>query len=92
MARKIKTSKQNIYGIYTRSSIDTALLQKLGKALDFDFFSLYPAVSNSTKNKSTTISDEVVSLRKELTELREKYELLRALFEAKTGKKVPGTM
>lgn len=35
---KIETSKQNVYGIFKRRSIDTELLSKICKALDFDFF------------------------------------------------------
>jgi hypothetical protein len=104
LAKKIRTSKQNVYGIYTRTSIDTALLQKLSKALEFDFFVYYGTTGSNTasspqapyakrNNKKSGINaeDDVVSLQKELTELREKYALLRALYEAKTGKKVPGS-
>jgi DNA-binding Xre family transcriptional regulator len=38
---KINTSKQNVYGIYKRKSIDTQLLIKLCNALNFDFFQVY---------------------------------------------------
>lgn len=103
LAKKIRTSKQNIYGIYSRESIDTALLQKLSKALDFDFFAYYGTTGNSsvstqrntgykTKKSSISSDDEVISIRRELKELHEKYELLKALYEAKTGKKVPGSL
>lgn len=99
LGRMIKTSKQNVYSIFERDSIDTLLLQKLSKALDFDFFSFY--YSNTTfsvnsppeeyvrTNKSATEKEN--ALRKELKELREKYELLKALYEAKTQEKVPGS-
>src|SRR4051812_41417017 len=50
LARAIKTSKQNIYGIYLRETIDTGLLQKLGKALDFDFFAYYGTTGSSAAN------------------------------------------
>lgn len=103
LAKKIRTSKQNVYGIFLRSSIDTALLQKLSKALEFDFFAFYGTTGNSAVNAPVGIykrkkeiapssDDELVLLQKELKELREKYELLKALYEAKTGKKVPGTL
>jgi hypothetical protein len=104
LARAIKTSKQNIYGIYLRETIDTGLLQKLGKALDFDFFVYYGTTGNSAVNTPagiyskrkkgvypTLADDELSLLRKELNEFKEKYELLKALYEAKTGKKVPGS-
>ena len=38
---KINTSKQNVYGIYKRKSIDTALLRKISNALGHNFFSYY---------------------------------------------------
>lgn len=103
LARAIKTSKQNVYGIFLRETIDTGLLQKLGKALEFDFFVYYGTTGNSAANdpmgiygkrKKGTYSyeDEISLARKELNEFREKYELLKALYEAKTGKKVPGSL
>lgn len=103
LARAIKTSKQNVYGIYLRETIDTGLLQKLGKALDFDFFVYYGTTGNSAVNNPAGIygkrkkgvyiyDDEISLVRKELNEFREKYELLKALYEAKTGKKVPGSL
>ena|SRR6185436_8411226 len=103
LARKIGTSKQNVYGIFSRESIDTALLQKLSKALDFDFFAYFgttgfSAVNNprntgyKTKKDPISPEDELIATHRELKELREKYELLKALFEVKTGEKVPGTL
>lgn len=103
LARAIKTSKQNVYGIYQRETIDTGLLQKLGKALEFDFFVYYATTgSNAVNNPAgiygkrkkgvTGYEDEATLVRKELNEFKEKYELLKALYEAKTGKKVPGAL
>lgn len=99
LAKTLRTSKQNLYGIFKRESIDTDLLLKLSKALDFDFFSYYTGISmeaNSKqgryKTKAENIAEEEVEkLRHELKEMREKYELLRALYETQTGRKVPGT-
>ncbi|MEO5643416.1 MAG: hypothetical protein ABIQ40_14800 [Bacteroidia bacterium] len=97
LGRMIKTSKQNIYNIFERDSIDTLLLQKLSKALEFDFFSCYsnspyvansPAADYARNNKNPT--EKEIALQNELKELGEKYELLKALYEAKTKEKVPG--
>ena len=41
LARLISTSKQNVYGIFRRSSINTELLRKLSCALEHDLFSEY---------------------------------------------------
>lgn len=47
LARRIKTTRQNVYGIFERSSIDTALLERIGKALNYDFFQHY--INKSTR-------------------------------------------
>lgn len=103
LARKIKTSKQNIYHIYKRESIDTELLMRLSKVLEYDFFQFYreaetPAVHearppygrNKKLSPGLSAEMELLLLRKEFQSLKDKYELLRELYEAKTGKKVPG--
>lgn len=101
LARKIKSTKQNVYNIYKRHSIDTDLLQRLGKVLDFDFFTYYlpaNAVAQSRppygkqKKGAASPEAELAQLRKDYSDLREKYELLKELYEAKTGKKVPGSL
>lgn len=39
--RRISRSRENVYSIFKRPSLDTALLQEIGKALEYDFFSHY---------------------------------------------------
>lgn len=103
LARKIKTSKQNIYHIYKRESIDTELLMRLSKVLEYDFFQYFREaetlavyeqrpVYGKNKKLSPAMSAEMelLLLKKEFQSLKEKYELLKELYEAKTGKKVPG--
>ncbi len=38
LGARIQTSKQNVYGIFKRQSIDTELLARISIALDYDFF------------------------------------------------------
>lgn len=40
-AKKINRSRNVVYDIFERESIDTALLNKIGIILRFDFFSIY---------------------------------------------------
>ena len=96
LAKIINTSKQNVYGIYRRDSVDSRLLFDLSKALDTDFFSLYSKLLSSGSSleeanelKAESLENDIVAVKKELTDLREKYALLRALLEAKTGEKIP---
>ena len=41
LGQLINTSKQNIYGIFKRKSLDSELLWKFSVALKFDFFAYY---------------------------------------------------
>lgn len=89
LARIINTSKQNIYGIFKRESIDTALLEKISKALKYDFFALYinpklPPLKDGDlgdkKIKPYFLMDEKSEfslLKNQLMDLKEKYELLK---------------
>jgi len=40
-AKAINKSRNNVYDIFERSSIDTDLLNKIGHVLDYDFFQHY---------------------------------------------------
>lgn len=40
-AKKVNTTRNNLYNIFRRESIDTELLSKIGDILDFDFFSVF---------------------------------------------------
>jgi hypothetical protein len=97
LAKKISTSKQNVYGIYKRESIDTDLLEKISKALQFDFFTLYinaklfPHTDPGYKKGKNypAHEEEFGHLKVQLADLQEKYELLKKvnlLLEEKKGK------
>lgn len=89
LAGMINTSKQNVYGIFKRESIDTALLEKISKVLKYDFFALYinPKLSplkdgdlGDKKNKPYFLIDEKSEfslLKNQLMDLKEKYDLLK---------------
>jgi hypothetical protein len=89
LGKLINTSKQNIYGIYKRKSTDSEMLRKLSKALDYDFFQYYNVETVSTvseptshygrKNKQAVSLEEYQKLKKELDDLKEKYELLKKI-------------
>ena len=98
LGRLINTSKQNVYGIFKRESIDTALLEKVGKALKFDFFSLYlnpklaptkDNIKSAKGNKAYPVQEDVDfnQLKYQLSDLKEKYELLKKVNTLLEGKK-----
>jgi hypothetical protein len=86
LGKKIHTSKQNITGIYKRRTIDAELLAKFSKVLQYDFFryyqpegSLHAAEEAGVYLKKNRQAEEIRKLKKELEDLREKYELLKRL-------------
>jgi len=58
--RRINKSRENVYSIFKRKSIDTGLLQTISEILEHDFFQYY-----------TPLKDEVLNLKKENSILRE---------------------
>lgn len=44
LACEISCSRANVYKILKKESIDTDLLMRISKAMDFDFFSMYSSV------------------------------------------------
>lgn len=92
----IHTSKQNIYGIYKRKSIDTEILSKLSVALDFDFFQYYNPTktsSNELNSSQKSHSQKMVSfneyqkLKNDYDHLKEKYDLLKKVNDLLEKKK-----
>jgi hypothetical protein len=75
LGSKINTSKQNVYGIYKRRSIDTRLLVKICVALDYDFFKYYTKsllLSEAPSNESDS-----VEARKQLDVCRSESDALQ---------------
>lgn len=71
LARIIGTTRGNVNSIFKRESIDTELLFKISKALNFNFFNLYTEALDKTGNLAGS-SDALNDQDKELDILREK--------------------
>ena len=78
-AKKINRTRNNIYSIYRRKTIDTDLLQKISQVLRLDFFKLY--TDNSIINK------EIDELRKRIERLKEENNYQKKIISALTEKK-----
>ena len=96
LGKLIHTSKQNIYGIYKRKSIDTEILSKLSVALDFDFFQYYNSgkmltndvhLSQKSSSQKTIPFNEYQKLKNDHDHLKEKYELLKKVNDLLEKKK-----
>lgn len=91
LAGMINTSKQNVYGIYKRKTVDSELLKKISIVLKLDFFSAYydkqwqksfqeSPVPYQTK-AAAVLKEELTKLKKEHQELQEKYDMLKKLYD-----------
>lgn len=87
LGARIETSKQNIYGIFQRKSMDTHLLMKLSIALDHNFYKYYiEELANRLKHgipgrelNGSSYSSEINILRGEVKHLTVQLELLQEL-------------
>jgi DNA-binding Xre family transcriptional regulator len=85
LATLVSTSKQNVYGIFKRDSIDCSQLEKFCKALNYDFFNYFinhklpPHTDTSSQKSNTYPTEEYDLLNNQLMDLKEKYELLKKI-------------
>jgi preprotein translocase subunit SecA len=100
-AAAINKDRQVIYDIFKRETIDTGLLQKIGKVLDHDFFNYYSAAAPLTAQEEKVayglkveiqkLEEELKLTKKQLAESEKKAELLekvnKLLEEKLEGKK-----
>jgi hypothetical protein len=98
-AEKINRSRNVVYDIFDRGSIDTSLLNTIGKVLNCDFFSLYSAqkeyayenmksflVNENTIAYANKQSEEIKNLQQQNVALKSEIELQKkiiSLLEAK---------
>ena len=71
-ARRINKSRENIYSIFSRKTIDTGLLLTISKVLEYDFFILF-------SRKNYVLNEEVQKLQEENRLLKDYNTLLREL-------------
>lgn len=57
LSRAINCDRRNVYDIFTRANIDTALLMKISKAMSTNFFILYAEVLSDYPSPQTTKSN-----------------------------------
>lgn len=81
LGKLINTSKQNVYGIFKRQSIDTELLRKLSEALEYDFFYDYVKTlsfyDKTGQMNSAEIRKEVEECKTELDQRNQEIDVLK---------------
>jgi transcriptional regulator with XRE-family HTH domain len=70
-AKRINKSRENVYSIFTRKSIDTNLLSKISEVLEYDFF-------KSLSKTYKTIESELRQVREHNEFLKEYANFLKA--------------
>lgn len=94
LGRRINTSKQNVYGIFHRKSVDSDLLKSISQALQYDFFQYFQSGLTNVVNEDraayitengklrkeiTLLRDQLKEARRENSELRERVKLLQKI-------------
>ena len=70
-AKRINKSRENVYDIFKRKSIDTDLLQIISQVLEYDFFTHYLSI-NKSSNEIDRLKEENVLLKELNSLLKEK--------------------
>jgi DNA-binding Xre family transcriptional regulator len=93
LAKKINVSKQNVYHIFERKSVDTDQLDMISKALDFNFFDLYINENtvlepqNEKQSKEKYLQDELMKSKDALIEqLQENLRMMKEKLDQYEGK------
>jgi hypothetical protein len=64
--RRINKSRENVYSIFKRKTIDTGLLVTISKVLEHDFFQYYtsmPADIQKLKDENQTLKEMIAFLK-----------------------------
>lgn len=86
LGEMINSSKQNVYGIFKRKSIDTELLKKISDVLQKDFFEYYGTPSSLQEDKDNyqkLSKRKVAEIIKELEKCKKEIEQLKGEITSK---------
>jgi transcriptional regulator with XRE-family HTH domain len=85
LAKALNVSKPNIFDIYKRESIDTGLLERLCKVLQYNFFKSFYQRYQSDEDKETIAmyKEQVDFLKGIIKEKEEMYKILVKVIDKK---------
>ena len=98
-AKKINRSRNVVYNIFERESVDTSLLNKIGLILRTDFFSIYseqkvykkenvlPLVTKEDKSLNNTIAHQLKLSEQQNEVLKNEVAYLKKIIVLMEGKK-----
>jgi transcriptional regulator with XRE-family HTH domain len=61
--RRINKSRENVYSIFKRKTIDTGLLMTISKVLEHDFFEYYTPELQKLKEENQTLKEMIHFLK-----------------------------
>ncbi|HXA01721.1 MAG TPA: hypothetical protein VNW99_07020 [Cytophagaceae bacterium] len=86
LGEMINSSKQNVYGIFKRKSIDTELLKKISDVLKKDFFEYYgalPSFQEDKNNYQKLNNRKIAEIVRELEKCKKEIEHLKEEISSK---------
>ena len=84
LAKRINTTRENIYSIFKRRTIDTGLLDKFCRSLDHDFYQYF---STAYLEENKNLKEEVARLKEDNALLKHMIELLKEKSDKKRNQK-----
>lgn len=83
LAKRLNVSKPNIYDIYRRNTIDTGLLERLCKVLDYNFFETFAHKYRTQQERDSYeyVVRENTLLKQMVRDKDELYQLVKARLE-----------
>lgn len=93
-AKEIGLTRDGVYKIFKKESIDTEQLQKISKVLDHNFFSYYGQPSHAKESKSEygfATKDEVADLAHAILKLTKAVERIEEQLPASTLRQAQGS-
>ncbi|HEY0297841.1 MAG TPA: helix-turn-helix domain-containing protein [Arachidicoccus sp.] len=95
---KLNTSRQNLYAIFKRETIDTGILMKLSSLLNYNFFkeffteeplkSLVAAEDEKTLRDNTTMRNELTQKEKYIKSLEQTIDAQRKIIQLLENKNI----
>jgi plasmid maintenance system antidote protein VapI len=76
LSRRINVTPQSTHYILAKSSIDTDVLLKISRALDYDFFQHYLGLNPQGKGHETLINVSSTELKTQIAEIRKEISTL----------------
>lgn len=74
-AKLINKSRENVYSIFNRKTIDTGLLMTISKVLEHDFFQYFSESNLKLASQISLLEEEIKMLRENNNYLRSQLDL-----------------